>query len=76
MGLGIYQMLFFLGAGFGPALVGVFLAARREGGTGAINPLYTLDAAPYSDVFLLLALSALLALLAAGYGGTTLGKGR
>ena len=68
VGLGIYQMLFFLGAGFGPALVGVFLAARREGTTGALNPFYTLDATPYSDVFLLLALSAMLALIAVGYG--------
>ena len=69
VGLGIYQMLFFLGAGAGPALLGAFIAARRESGVGPLNPLYNLDAVPYSDAFLLLGLCSLLALLAAGYTG-------
>ena len=64
VGLGIYQMLFFLGAGAGPALVGAFLASRRAGGEPALNPLYALDSAPFSDAFLLLALCALAGLLA------------
>ncbi len=41
---------------------------QEDDGAGALNPFYTLDAAPYSDVFLLLALSTLLALLAAWFG--------
>jgi DHA2 family metal-tetracycline-proton antiporter-like MFS transporter/DHA2 family florfenicol/chloramphenicol resistance protein-like MFS transporter len=65
VGLGIYQGVFFLGGGTGPALIGAFLAARKEGGAGAINPLYALDAAPFSDAFLALAFAPALALLAA-----------
>ncbi len=64
VGLGIYQATFFLGGGTGPAVVGAFLAARREGGAQALNPLYTLDAAPFSDAFLLLSLALLLAFAA------------
>jgi DHA2 family metal-tetracycline-proton antiporter-like MFS transporter/DHA2 family florfenicol/chloramphenicol resistance protein-like MFS transporter len=63
-GLGIYQMLFFLGGGFGPAITGAFLAARREARAGALNPLYSLDAPPFSDTFLLIAVALLLAFLA------------
>lgn len=74
VGLGIYQMAFFLGGGFGPALLGSFLATREASGGGAINPLYSLDAAPFSDVFLMLALCALAALLAAGFGRMRTGK--
>ena len=62
VGLGIYQGTFFLGGGTGPAIVGAFLAARREGGAQALNPFYALDAASFSDAFLLLALVLLLAL--------------
>lgn len=62
VGLGIFNGLFFLGGGTGPAVVGAFLAARREAGAGAINPLYGLDAAPFSDAFLLLSVALLLAL--------------
>ncbi len=58
-------MLFFLGGGFGPALTGAFLQARRENAGEALNPLYTLDAAHFSDTFLLLALCIHAALLAA-----------
>ena len=65
VGLGIFQGVFFLGGGTGPALIGAFLAARREGGAGAINPLYALDAAPFSDAFLALTFALVLALVAA-----------
>ena len=64
VGLGIQQGIFFLGGGTGPAVVGAFLAARREGGTQALNPFYALDAAPFSDAFLLLSLALLLAFVA------------
>jgi len=63
-GLGIFNGLFFLGGGTGPAVVGAFLAARRDAGANALNPLYTLDAAPYSDVFLLLAVALGISLIA------------
>lgn len=65
VGLGIFQGVFFLGGGTGPALIGAFLAARREGGAGAINPLYHLNAAPFSDAFLALTFALVLALVAA-----------
>lgn len=65
VGLGIYQMLFFLGGGSGPALVGAFLTARRESEAAAINPIYALDAPHFSDTFLLLGLCLLIAFLAA-----------
>ncbi|MGH3089096.1 MAG: MFS transporter [Rubrobacteraceae bacterium] len=65
VGLGIFQGLFFLGGGAGPAMSGAFLAARREGGNGAINPVYSLDAAPFSDAFLVLISALLISLLAA-----------
>jgi DHA2 family metal-tetracycline-proton antiporter-like MFS transporter/DHA2 family florfenicol/chloramphenicol resistance protein-like MFS transporter len=77
VGLGIYQGVFFLGGGTGPALVGALLAARREGGDEAINPLYVLDAAPFSDAFLALAFALALALLAAaGLRSGPEGEGR
>ena len=65
VGMGIFAGAFFLGAGTGPALIGAFLAAREEAGSGAINPLYTLDAAPFSDAFLAMVLALLAALIAA-----------
>jgi MFS transporter, DHA2 family, metal-tetracycline-proton antiporter len=64
VGLGIFNGLFFLGGGTGPAVAGAFLAARREAGAGAINPIYGLDAAPFSDAFLLLAAALLISLAA------------
>ena len=64
VGLGIYQMLFFLGAGFGPAIGATFLALRQDAGAQALNPLYAADAAAFSDAFLLLALAVLIALAA------------
>jgi DHA2 family metal-tetracycline-proton antiporter-like MFS transporter len=63
VGLGIFNGLFFLGGGTGPAVVGAFLAARREAGAGGFNPLYALDAAPFSDAFLLLVVALLIALV-------------
>ncbi len=64
-GMGIFQGLVFLGAGTGPALIGAFLAARQEAASGAINPLYVLDAAPFSDAFLAMLLALTVALIAA-----------
>ena len=63
-GLGIFQGLFFLGGGTGPALIGAFLAARKEAASEAINPLYTMDAPPFSDAFLAIAVAVVIALLA------------
>jgi MFS transporter, DHA2 family, metal-tetracycline-proton antiporter len=64
-GMGIFAGTFFLGAGTGPALIGAFLAAREEAGSDAINPLYALHAAPFSDAFLGMALALIIALIAA-----------
>lgn len=72
VGLGIYQMLFFLGGGFGPAIGATFLALREQAGAGALNPLYSLDATPFSDAFLLLAFAVVIALTASlGLPGAT-----
>ena len=74
VGLGIYQMIFFLGGGFGPAVAATFLAFRHEAGAGALNPLYTLDAAPFSDAFLLVSVASIVA-FAASFGlRSTTGK--
>ena len=64
-GIGIFQGLLFLGGGTGPALTGVFLAAREQAAAGAINPAYALDAAAFSDVFLALGLAPAVALITA-----------
>ena len=64
VGLGIFQLIFFLGGGFGTAIVATFLSFRQDVGGAAINPLYTLEAAPFSDAFLLIALAATVALVA------------
>ncbi len=64
VGLGIYQSLFFLGGGTGPAVIGAFLAARREAGAEALNPLYALDAASFSDAFLMIGVALLVAFVA------------
>ena len=79
-GMGVFQGLLFLGGGTGPALVGALLAARTEAASSAINPLYALGAAPFSDAFLVLAAVAAVALLAAsglrgGAGGGARAKG-
>lgn len=54
VGLGIYQLCFFLGAGFAPAISGAFLAFRSGAADGgAINPLYAVQSATaFSDAFL------------------------
>jgi MFS transporter, DHA2 family, metal-tetracycline-proton antiporter len=65
VGLGIFHGALFLGAGTGPAVIGAFLAARKEAGSDAINPLYNLDVAPFSDAFLAMAVAVILALVAA-----------
>lgn len=65
VGLGIYQMCFFLGAGFAPALFGAFLTFRRDLDAGAINPLYSGGGPAYSDAFLLAGIGAIIALAAA-----------
>jgi DHA2 family metal-tetracycline-proton antiporter-like MFS transporter len=64
VGLGIYQMIFFLGGGFGPAVAAAFLAFRNVPGTDALNPLYVLDAAAFSDAFLLVSVATIVAFVA------------
>lgn len=73
VGLGIYQMFFFLGGGFGPAIGAAFLSLRQQAGSGGLNPLYSMGAAPFSDAFLLLALG-LVGGLAASFGLPRNGK--
>ncbi len=64
VGLGIFNGAFFLGGGTGPAVVGALLAARREAGADALNPLYGLQSAPFSDAFLVLTVALLISLVA------------
>jgi DHA2 family metal-tetracycline-proton antiporter-like MFS transporter/DHA2 family florfenicol/chloramphenicol resistance protein-like MFS transporter len=64
-GMGLYQSFFFLGGGIGAALTATLLAARREAPSAAFNPLYALDAAPFSDVFFALAAVVVVALFVA-----------
>lgn len=61
-GLSINSMFFFLGGGFGTALVTAVVTARRDA-VQAFNPLHTGDAVEFSDAFLLLMLPLLAALL-------------
>lgn len=61
-GMGIFAGMNFLGGGAGPALVGTLLAMRQEAGAGALNPLYDLHAAAYSDAYLVPFLAVLGAL--------------
>jgi DHA2 family metal-tetracycline-proton antiporter-like MFS transporter/DHA2 family florfenicol/chloramphenicol resistance protein-like MFS transporter len=63
-GMGMFAGVFFLGGGTGPALIGSLLAARQEADAGAINPLYSLDAAPFSDAFLAMIAPLILAAVA------------
>jgi MFS transporter, DHA2 family, metal-tetracycline-proton antiporter len=63
VGLGIYQMLFFLGGGFGTAIGATFLAFREEAGVGPLNSLHVGEAAPFSDAFMLLTFAAVVALV-------------
>ncbi|MFC6880867.1 MULTISPECIES: MFS transporter [Actinomadura] len=56
VGLGILQGAQFLGAGAGPALLGVLVTARERSGGDAVNPLHSgHHAAAYSDAFLAVA---------------------
>lgn len=75
VGLGIYQMLFFLGGGFGPAVAATFLAVRQGAGAGALNPLFGAGPAAFSDAFLLLTASTVVALVSAAGLKTRTGKG-
>lgn len=66
VGLGILQGAQFLGAGAGPALLGVLVTARQQTGADAFNPLHVGPAgAAYSDAFLAMAAVVVLALIAA-----------
>ncbi len=60
-GLSINSMFFFLGGGFGAALLSAILTLR-EGTQNALNPVYVGRADAYSDAFLLLALPVVAAL--------------
>ncbi|MFI7640815.1 MFS transporter [Nonomuraea sp. NPDC049400] len=65
-GLGILQGAQFLGAGTGPALLGVLVTARQQTGADAFNPLHAgQDGAAYSDAFLAMAVIVVLAVFAA-----------
>jgi MFS family permease len=75
VGLGIYQMLFFLGGGFGPAVAATFLAVRQNAGSGALNPVFAASSAPFSDAFLLLTASTIVSLVAASGLKKNIGKG-
>lgn len=75
-GMGLYQATSFLLGAAGPAIAGALLAAGQEAGSAALNPLYGLGAAPYSDVFLALLLPLFAALVAAGRLPTTAGAKR
>ncbi|MFM9441700.1 MFS transporter [Streptomyces acidiscabies] len=66
VGIGILQGAQFLGAGTGPAVFGVLVSARQQSGSDAVNPLYSgQDGAPYSDVFLAMAVVVVLTLAVA-----------
>ena len=73
VGLGIHQGLFFLGGGTGPAVIGAFFAARQ--GADALNPLYGLGAAPFSDVFLMVSAALIVSLVAALWVRVGAGRG-
>lgn len=75
VGLGIYQMLFFLGGGFGPAVAATFLAIRQGTDAGALNPLFSSGSAPFSDAFLLLTAAGVASLFASFGLKNGLGKG-
>jgi len=60
-GLSMNSMAFFLGGGFGTAMLTAILTLRASAGN-ALNPLYAHDAIPYSDAFLIFSVPLLLAL--------------
>jgi DHA2 family metal-tetracycline-proton antiporter-like MFS transporter/DHA2 family florfenicol/chloramphenicol resistance protein-like MFS transporter len=63
-GMGLFTGAVFLGGGTGSALIGALLAARQEAGAAAFNPLYSYNAAPFSDAFLAMAVFVVIALCA------------
>lgn len=66
IGLGILQGAQFLGAGTGPALLGVLVTARQHSGGGAINPLYAgHQGTAFSDTFLAMAVIVIPTLIVA-----------
>ncbi|MFC4007361.1 MFS transporter [Nonomuraea purpurea] len=66
VGIGILQGAQFLGAGTGPALVGVLVTARQRSGGDAVNPLYGgHEGAAYSDAFLAMTVVVVLTLIVA-----------
>lgn len=62
VGMGLFQGALYLGAGTGAALIGALLSARREV-RNALNPLYVLDAPHYSDIFLAVTFTTVIALI-------------
>ncbi|MFF2348694.1 MFS transporter [Kitasatospora sp. NPDC058115] len=76
VGLGILQGAQFLGAGTGPAVFGVLVSARQQGGGDAVNPLHSgADGSAYSDVFLAMAAVVVLTLVVASRMRPTTGPG-
>ena len=75
VGLGIHQGLFFLGGGTGPAVIGAFYAARSSAGADALNPLYGLGAAAFSDAFLMVSVALVVSSFAALWVRGREGKG-
>ncbi|MFE2111186.1 MFS transporter [Kitasatospora sp. NPDC059463] len=76
VGLGILQGAQFLGAGTGPAVFGVLVSARQQGGRDAVNPLHSgADGSAYSDVFLAMAAVVVLTLVVASRMRPTTGSG-
>ncbi|AJT42923.1 hypothetical protein UM93_06115 [Psychromicrobium lacuslunae] len=64
-GIGIFQSAQFLGAGTGPALFSVLLSWRQSAPGATLNPLASVEADAYSDIFLALAAVALIAIFPA-----------
>ena len=60
--LSINSMSFFLGGGFGTAVLIAVVTSRGEGGVSSFNPLHSGAAAAYSDAFLLLAIPVVAAM--------------
>lgn len=65
VGLGLLQGTQFLGAGAGPAVFGVIVAARQQSGSSAVNPFYSGTGSAYSDVFLSMAVVVVVTLIIA-----------
>ena len=61
--LSINSMSFFLGGGFGTAVLMAVVTSRGEGGLSSFNPLHSGAAPAYSDGFLLLAIPIAMAMV-------------